>query len=418
MPDFPRSPIPDVALVRRHFTSDHIEDVAGEVRHQLAQVGLSQRIRPGMRVAVTAGSRGITNIALVIHTVIEELKGLDARPFIVPAMGSHGGATAEGQIELLAEYGITEESMGVPILSSMETVIIGQTPQGAPVHMDRNAYNADAVVLVNRVKAHTSLQGPIQSGLCKIMAIGLGKQKGAESIHDRGLNPNVPEAAKVMIGTGKIALGIALVENSYHQTYKIVAAPPERIHETDRECLELSNSLLPRLPFDEMDVLVVDWMGKNISGSGMDTNVIGLWRQAPEKFPFTPMYRKLVVLNVTPESHGNCTGIGMADFTTRKLVSQIDYNKTYWNVLTGGNSKSGMIPITLDTDVDAVEVALRCARRVGTDFQLVRIKNTLELEEFYVTAPLLEQLRSSPEYEVVRALGSMPRDRQGNLLWG
>lgn len=406
-----------MALVRHHFPTNHIEDVAAEVRSQLSKVGLSQRVKPGMRVAITAGSRGVTNIDLIFKTLIEELKKLDTRPFIVPAMGSHGGATGEGQIKLIAEYGITEESMEVPILSSMETVVIGQTLHGALVHMDKNAYNADAVIPVNRVKAHTSLQSPIQSGLCKIMAVGLGKQKGAESIHDHGLSPNVSEAADVMLGTGKIALGIAIVENAYHQTCKIVATPPEMIHNTDRECLELSNSLLPRVPFDELDVLVVDWMGKNISGPGMDTNVIGLWRQFPERFPFTPMYKKLVVLNVTPESQGNCCGIGMADFTTWKLVRQIDYKKTYWNVLTGGTTRGGMIPITLDTDVDAVEVALRSARRVGADFEMVRIKNTVELWEFYVTASLLERLKDNPEYEVVRGLGPMIRDDQGNLLW-
>ena len=416
MSGFPRAPIPEVALVRRHFSKEHLSDVAGEVRKELAGVGLAERIKPGMRVALTAGSRGVANIALVLRTVAEELKRLGAHPFIVPAMGSHGGATAEGQVELIAEFGITEESMGVPILSSMDTVVLGTTSYGATVHMDRNAYNADAVIVVARVKNHTSFRAPIESGLCKMMAIGLGKQRGAESIHDYGLANNIPEAASIMLQTGKIALGLALVENSYHQTCKVVAAPPEKIHDTDRELLVYSSRLLPRVPFDELDVLVIDWIGKNISGTGMDMNVVGLWRRTGEP-PFTPAYKRIVVLNVRPESHGNCAGLGAADFTTRKLVKQFDAQSTYWNMLTGNFPEGGKIPITLETDVEAVEVALRSAKRVGDSFDLVRIKDTLELGEFYVTAGLLDQLKDNPEYEVVRGLGPMPRDEQGNLLW-
>jgi len=416
MSDFPRSPIPEVALVRRHFSTEHIEDVAGEVRAQLARVGLAHRIKPGQRVAVTAGSRGITNIALVTRTIVDELKKLGAKPFIVPAMGSHGGATAEGQREMAAEFGVSEQTMGVPVLSSMDTVVLGTTAHGATVHMDRNAYNADAVIVLNRVKAHTGFRAPIESGMCKIMAVGLGKQRGAESMHSHGLAENIPEAAQIMIDTGKIALGVALVENAHHQTYKIVAAPPEKIHETDREMLMLSNRLMPRVPFDYLDVLVVDWIGKNISGTGMDMNVVGMWRRLGQA-PQPPIYNRIVVLNVTPESHGNCAGIGVAHFTTRKLVNQYDPEKTYWNMITANFPEGVRIPFTLETDVEAVEVALRSAKPEGGDFDMVRIKNTLELGEFYVTARLLEQLKGNPEYELVRPLGPMPRDEQGNLLW-
>ena len=416
MSDFPRYPIPDVALVRRHFTTEHVGDVAGEVRRELARVGLAQRVKAGQRIALTAGSRGVANIALILGTIAEELKKLDAKPFIVPAMGSHGGATAEGQVELIAEYGITEEALGVPILSSMETVVLGETPYGAKVHMDRNAHEADGVIVVGRIKNHTSFRAPIESGLSKMMAIGLGKQKGAESIHDHGLARNIPEAAKIMLGTGKIVVGVGMVENAYHQTYKIVAAPPEKILETDMEMLILANGLIPRLPFDELDVLVVDWMGKNISGGGMDPNVIGMWRGTHEA-PAVPIYKRVVVLNVTQESHGNCVGLGAADFTTRKLVSRLDINKTYWNALTAGDPWAARIPMILETDVEAVEVALRSAAPEGGDLLMARIKNTQDLGEFYVTAPLLERLLENPGYEVVRGLGPMPRDDHGNLLW-
>ncbi len=416
MGDYPRSTIPDVALVRRHFSSHHLEDVAGEVRRQLHQTDLPGRVKAGQRIAITAGSRGVANIALILRVIVDELKKLDARPFIVPAMGSHGGATAQGQVDLIAEYGITQESMGVPILSSMETVVLGRTPQGATVHMDRNAYNADGVIVVNRVKNHTSFRASIESGLCKMMAIGLGKQLGAESIHDHGLALNIPEAARVIMGTGKIVLGVATVENGYHDVSKIVVAPPERIHDTDRELLELSSRLLPRVPFDELDVLVVDWMGKNISGGGMDSNVIGMWRGNDESTSL-PLYRRVVVLNVTPESHGNCVGIGAAEFTTRKLMEQFDAAKTYWNALTANDPSAARIPISLDTDVEAVEVALRSAKPQGGDFRMVRIKSTLDLRDLYVTLPLLNQLQDNPEFEVLRGPGPMPRDERGNLLW-
>ena len=414
--NFPRSPLPDVALVRRHFPTQHVEDVAGEVRDQLARVGLAKRVQPGQRIALTAGSRGVANIALILKTIGEELKKLDARPFIVPAMGSHGGATAEGQVELIAEYGITEKALGIPILASMETVILGETPFGAKVHMDRNAYEADGVILVGRIKNHTSFRASIESGLCKMMAIGLGKQRGAESIHDHGIARNIPEAARVMLATGKIVAGVGMVENAYHQTYKIVATPPEKIVETDMEMLVLASRLMPRVPFDELDVLVVDWMGKNISGSGMDPNVVGMWRGTNEA-PSLPIYKRVVVLNVTPESHGNCVGLAAADFTTRKLMNQFDENKTYWNALTAGDPWAARTPMVLETDVEAVEVALRSASLEGGDPLLVRIKDTLDLEEFYVTAPLLERLSGSPEYEVLRDLAPMRRDGSGNLLW-
>ena len=415
MAGFPRAPMPEVALVRRHFSTEKIEDVAGEVRKELARVNLAGRVRPGQRIALTAGSRGVDNIALILKTIGEELKKLDARPFIVPAMGSHGGATAEGQVELIGEYGVTEPAMGMPILSSMETVVIGKTPMGATVHMDRNAHEADGVIVVNRIKNHTSFRAPVESGLCKMMAIGLGKQRGAEAIHDYGF-ANIAPAASVMIGTGKIILGVGTVENAYHKTAKICAAAPEDIHETDRDCLKLASTLLPRVPFDELDVLVVDQIGENISGTGMDMNVVGLWRRTGEP-PFTPMYKRLVVLDVCAESHGNCAGIGVADFTTSRLADKFDREKTYWNMLTSNFPDGGKLPIALNTDVDAIEVALRSANRTADVFDLVRIKDTLSLGEFWVSARPLEQLMSSPDYEVLRPLGPMPRDSQGNLLW-
>jgi hypothetical protein len=413
---FPRFPIPDVALVRRHFSTEHIDDVAGEVRKELAKVGLAGRVKPGQRIALTAGSRGVANIALILKTIGEELKKLDAKPFIVPAMGSHGGATAEGQVELIAEYGVTEEAVGMPILSSMDTVVLGKTIYNATIHGDKNAYSADGIIVVGRIKPHTSFRAPIESGLCKMMAIGLGKQRGAESIHNNGLPRNIPEAAKIHIATGKIVMALGTVENAYHKTCMVVGAPPEKIHETDIEYLKIASKLLPRVPFDGADVIIVDRIGKNISGTGMDMNIVGMWRRTGEN-PYPPIYTRIVVLDVCPESHGNCSGLGAADFTTRKLVNQWDAKKTYWNMLTGNFPEGAKIPMTLESDVEAVEVALRSARPDGSELSLVRIRDTMNLDEFYATAGLVEQLKGDAEYEVIKPLAPMPRDAEGNLLW-
>lgn len=415
MASFPRAPMPEVALVRRHFSTEKLDDVAGALRKELDRVNLVGRVKPGQRIAITAGSRGVDNIAIIIKTIADEVKRAGGSPVIVPAMGSHGGATAEGQIELIGEYGVNEKSMECPILSSMDTVVIGKTPMGATVHMDRNAFESDGVIVVNRIKNHTSFRAPIESGMCKMMAIGLGKQRGAEAIHDYGF-ANIPTAASVMIGTGKIILGVGTVENAYHKTYRVVAAAPEKIHETDAENLKIAANLLPRVPFDELDVLVIDQIGKNISGTGMDMNVVGLWRRTGEP-PFTPMYRRLVVLDVCAESHGNCAGIGTADFTTRRLANKFDAEKTYWNMLTSNFPAGGKLPIALDSDLDAVEVALRSANRTGDVFDLVRIKDTLSLGDFWVSERPLDQIKDSSDYEILRPLGPMPRDEQGNFLW-
>ena len=350
--------LPQFFHAQQAMVQDSPADVADEVRRQLANIQLAGRVKPGFRVAITAGSRGIQNIALIVGTMVKELQSLGAQPFIVPAMGSHGGATAEGQREVLAEYGITEESMGCPILSDMEPVCIGNTPSGVPAYMDRNAYHADAVIVAARVKPHTSFRAPIESGLCKMMAVGLGKQRGAEAIHRFGLGPVIAEIAQLTLATGKVALGLAIVENAAEETCHIEAVPPERILERDRKLLLLASSLLPRIPFDPLDVLIVDWMGKNFSGTGMDTNIIGLWRRI-EGVKKKPYFKRLVVLNLTPESGGNAVAIGLADFTTRKLFKQIDFKKTYINALTANAPHVAKIPIILDNDREAIEVAIK-----------------------------------------------------------
>ena len=381
--------LPRMARVKQIFDVSCLEDVPGEVRRQLAAFGLSSRVRPGQRIAITAGSRGIANIAEIIATVAAELKAVGAEPFVVPAMGSHGGATAEGQREMLAGYGIVEERIGCPILSSMDTVEIGHTPDGIPVWLDRNASEADGILVVGRVKAHTAFKAPNESGLMKMMAIGLGKRQGADTYHRHDIGRLVLEAGRVVLAKAKIIGGLGIVENSRDQTWKLQATPPETMEEVDRQLLVEANKLLPHVPFDYLDVLIVDEMGKNISGTGMDLNVIGMWRRiGGEQVPY---YKYIVALDLTEESHGNALGIGMADLTTRRLVNKIDFQATYTNVMTTNFFATGKVPVTLETDREALELAFKTFS--ADTVRAVRIKSTLELEHIQVSEGLLEEVR-------------------------
>jgi hypothetical protein len=378
-----------MARVRQELPDEHIEDVAGAVRDALAAGGLRERVKPGQRVAITAGSRGIANIQLVIRTVVEELRGVGAEPFVVPAMGSHGGATVEGQRAVLAEYGITEAEVGAPILATMDTHTVGHLDDGTPCYMDRHAWQGDAVVIIGRVKAHTAFRADIESGLCKMLAIGLGKQRGAETNHARGLAETIPAVASVLLASGKVALGLGLVENAFHKLHTIRAAAPDAFHQTDRELLTLSNTLLPRIPFDHLDLLIVDEIGKNVSGSGMDYNVVGMWRRlGGEK---RPDFTRIAVLCITPQSEGNGLGAGIADFTTRRLFDQIDLQKTYMNGLTAGALEASKIPIVMASDRESCEAALKAANAKGAP-RVAWIKNTLELQELLVSEALLPEV--------------------------
>lgn len=410
--EFPRAPLPLMVPVRQTLPSDHLMDVPDAVRGGLARGGLAERIRPGQRVAITAGSRGIADIQLVISTVVQEVRALGAEPFVVPAMGSHGGATVEGQRGVLAEYGITEREVGAPIQATMDTVEVGRLADGTPVYFDRNAFEADGVIVVGRVKAHTAFRGDIESGLCKMTAIGLGKQRGAETIHARGLRDTIPEVATVSLANAPIVLGLGLVENAYHKLHTIDAARPEQFHDTDRALLELANELLPRVPFQDLDVLVVDQLGKNISGSGMDYNIVGMWRRiGGEK---RPLYKRIVVLDITPESEGNGLGVGIADFTTRRLFDKLDLQKSYMNALTANALEAVKIPVILSTDREAIEVAVKSAGAASP--RVVWIKNTLALEEMLVSEALLPDVESHATMSVEGEPTPLAFDERGDLV--
>ena len=395
--EFPRAPMPRMTRVRQDLPDQHVPDVAAAVRDALRAERLAERVAAGQRVAITAGSRGIADIATVIATIADEIKGTGAEPFVIPAMGSHGGATVEGQRAILAEYGITEGEVGAPVLATMDTVVVGTLDDGTPCYLDRHAHEADAIVAVGRVKAHTAFRSDIESGLCKMVAIGLGKQRGAETIHARGLKETIPAVARVSLGTGKIVLGLGLVENAYHKLHTVRATGPDGFHDTDRALLTLANSLLPRVPFDALDLLIVDELGKNISGSGMDYNIVGMWRRIGGER--RPMYARIAVLGITHQSEGNGLGVGIADFTTRRVFDMLDLQKTYMNGLTAGAMDAIRIPVVMSSDRECLEVALKAAN-VASAPRVAWIKNTLDLQEMLVSEALLDEVKTLPTLSV------------------
>jgi hypothetical protein len=368
-------------------------------------------------VAITAGSRGIANIDRITQAVVGELKALGLQPFIVPTMGSHGEATAEGQLKVLEHYGITEATMGCPITSSMEVVQIGEV-KGIPVFCDKNAWGADHIAVVARIKTHTDFDAEIESGLFKMMAIGLGKQRGAEHYHRAGHHYSYAEVfplvGKTVLETGNILFGLGIVENGYDETAKVRAMLPKDFEEGEKALLREAKVWMARLPFDALDLLIVDEMGKNISGAGMDTNVVG--RPFVQKVLDRPKVRRLFVRDLTPESGGNAVGVGMADMTTRRLVNKINYKALYMNAITSGVPEGAKVPMAFETDREAIQVALKMIGLTPPEqARIVRIKNTLQLTEMDVSEALLSEIRAHERLSVVAEPAVLVFDDKGNL---
>jgi lactate racemase-like protein len=410
--EYPALPLPAFFRVRQQLPTDHLDDPLATVKAELQRIGLGDRLHPGASVAITAGSRGIAQIAAVLRSVAEVVRSHGAQPFIVPAMGSHGGATVEGQRHLLAEYGITEQSVGAPIRATMETVELGQLPNGARVFMDAYAAGADATIVVNRVKAHTAFRGPIESGLCKMTCIGLGKAEGAEQTHAHGLRETIPQGASLVLESANVIAGLALVENAAHQLAVVQAALPAEFLDADRDLLVRANAYLPRVPFDHLHLLVVGWLGKNISGSGMDYNVVGMWRRIGGER--VPDFEHIAVLDLTDESDGNGLGVGIADFTTRRLYEKLDLAKMYLNGLTSGAFEALKIPIVLETDRQALQVGLHAVGH-SADARVAIVRNTLELDELLVSEALMEEVAANPRLEVVGPVHELDFGRDGQL---
>lgn len=382
---------PKLYSVKQIFDDSCEPDPAGAVRREIEGAGLAGRYLPGQSVAVAVGSRGIQGIKGMVGTVISSLKAMGLNPFIVPAMGSHGGATAEGQKQVLEHLGITEASCGAPIRAAMDVVSLGHLPSGAEVFVAKEILEADHLVVINRVKLHTAFRGQVESGLCKMLTVGCGKHQGALNMHKFGLADTIIPAAEVILGRVSVLFGIAVLENAAEKTHKVQLVLPEDFVETDSRLLKKAFELFPRIPLDDLDILVVGEMGKNISGGGMDPNVVGMWRR--DGGPRKPNYRTLVLLDLTPESHGNAMGIGLADLTTRRVIDMVDRATTYTNALTTGIWAAARLPISLDHDRAALEMALS---RVcdPSKVRMAYISNTLFLETFWASEALLPELRA------------------------
>ena len=395
--------LPRMAPVRQLFDGTEEKDVAGAVLAEIAKPGIAERIRPGMTVAVGVGSRGLAELPTLVRATVEGLRARGAEPFIVPAMGSHGGATDEGQAALLAKLGVTAESVGCPIRSSMGTVELGRLPNGLPILMDRLAMQADGIVVINRVKPHTSFSGEIESGLAKMITIGLGKQQGAESCHAQGFGmmaENVVEMARIKLGIAPILFGIATVENAYDRIRHTEAVPAEEILAREPELLRMAKANMPRVLFNPLDVLVVDLIGKEFSGTGADPNITGR--------PGTPYLKteldvgRLVYLALSPKSGGNATGMGLCDVTTRALFDGIDFAATYANHLTSTVLTGAKVPMMMDSDRRAVQAAIKtCNAPDMGRLRVVRIPNTLHLGTILISEALLDEAQAHPQIEVV-----------------
>lgn len=412
--------IPDMAEARLLFDQPTLSDYRQEIRDELERKKLGSRIRKGQRIAVTAGSRGIANIPGILATVVEEIRKAGGEPFLVPSMGSHGDATPEGQVEVLSSLGVTEESVGAPILSSMEVDPVGEIEGGITVYLDRYALQADGIFVVNRVKPHTDFKAEIESGLLKMLAIGLGKQKGAEMIHWHkydGYHRVLPEAGKLIAESTNVVMGLAVLENAHHETALVKALLPEEFAQEEKKLLETAKKLLPRLPFRELDVLIVEEIGKEISGVGMDTNVTGRFWMPDEEDPGAPKIGKIVVLDLSPETHGNAIGIGLADLTTVRAADKIDRHQTYVNCLTQGSGETGKIPPALPNDKEAIATAIRICGPVNPqEARVVRIKNTQDLDQIWISEALAEEVKKDPSYkEVIELLGE-PRTMQFDVM--
>ncbi len=408
---------PRMIRVRQTFPRTRVADIPAAVAQTLGTAAL--RIRAGDIVAVGAGSRGIANIDVIVGATVAWLRNLGARPFVFPAMGSHGGGTSEGQLSVLEHYGITETTMGCPVRATMDVVQVGEA-LGLPVWLDRLAAEADWIGLVNRIKPHTDFKGSIESGLFKMMTIGLGKHKGAIQYHraniHHGYETVITAVGREMLQKARIGFGVGIVENGYDETGHIEAFNAEDLEAGERRLLKDAREWMARLPFSPIDVLIVEEIGKNISGAGMDTNVIGRPSNPHEPFPNNPKILWIAALDLTEESYGNATGIGNADFTTRRLVDKIDMKPTLINCITACAPNGAKVPATYDTDRDAIETALSCIGLTPPEkARVIRIKNTLMLGEIYVSEAYEPELAKRPDLKPLSDPVTLPFDAAGRL---
>jgi hypothetical protein len=409
--------LPSMIRVRQNFVAQETHDVASALREEIRRPEIASRVKPGMRIAVGVGSRGMAQIALIVSVTIVELKRLGAKPFIVPAMGSHGGATAEGQKEVLASLGVTEESAGCPIISGMDVIELGALENGLAVLVDKEAFNADGIILINRIKAHNAFSGPNESGLVKMITIGLGNQKGADAAHVLGFGNMaklIVEMARVKLARLPILFGVGTVENAYDRVAKIAVIPAEEIIEAEQRFLVEAKSYMPRLLLQPLDILLVDQLGKEYSGGGMDPYITG---RAPTPYLDPGLTAtRVVVLDVTDRSHGNSCGVGMADITTRRLFNKMDLEYTYANVLTSTVTPSARIGLIMDSDRLAIQGAIKtCNVPDRSRIRMARIANTLHVGEIYISESMREDAQKHHSIEILGDAQPWLFDSVGNL---
>ena len=416
LPDGLHADLPRFIKVRQRFNDEQIEDTDAAVAEQFKR--FSDIDLQGKSIAIGVGSRGIRPQPPVVRAVVRELKAAGAAPFIVPTMGSHGGGTAEGQTWILTDYGITEEYTGAPIRASMDVVTVGKLDDGTPIYCDKLAYEADYLIPCNRVKPHTDFRGKHESGLVKMLAIGMAKHVGAARIHLHGFEhfPEVlPAAAQVFLDNTRMLFAIAMVENAYDKLKHVELVTPDKLIERDAELLKVAKANIPRFMFESIDVLVVNQLGKDISGCGMDPNATGRPSTGLPGFETLPI-REIVVLDLTEATHGNATGLSNADVTTRRLVEKMDWSATYVNIVTSGAIGGGKLPLVADTDNMALAIALRgVPRLVPKDARIVRINNTLELSEVWVTEGMREEVEANPDMEIIGDVFDARFDNEGAL---
>lgn len=393
-----KRPLPKMYRVRQQFDETSLTDIEGTVRRELEKPAVRALVKPGMRVAVGVGSRGIQNLFTVVKTTVNCLKSFGAQPFIVSAMGSHGGGTEAGQREVLAGYGITEEALGVPVVTTVDTVQLGTCENGRPVWFDRAAFEADLIVPINRVKLHTDFVGPLQSGLCKMLVIGLGNHRGCSAVHEESpevFAAAIEETARIILDKAPVGFGVAILENAYDKTFAIETVPAQGLVEREKELVQIARGNMPYIMLDEADVIVCEAIGKDISGAGFDPNILGRSSVLKTFVLHVPKYQRLVLLDVTPASHGNGIGVGLFDVITKKVADQLDLEAMYANAIACNCLIDASVPCTVADGETAIRVALKCCRGIDRENpRIIRIKNTLHLGEIEVSEALLPAVRA------------------------
>lgn len=416
MADYPR-----MATVNQTFEAPKLDAISQRLEEQFQTHSAVWNHLAGQRIAVTTGSRGITHIDQILKQIVDTLKENGAQPFIVPAMGSHGGATDEGQADVLKHYGIDSQTMGAEINPSMESIQVGETDDGIPAFMGRAAYEADGVVLVNRIKPHTDFHGEVESGLMKMTAIGLGKVEGANAFHSRmgkfSADKMIQTMAETAYQTGKILGGFAILENAYHDTADIEFIPVKLIAEREKELLKQAKALMPSLPVDQTDILIIDEIGKNISGTGLDPNITGRWYRLNSVWQEKPDITRIVIRDVTDESKGNAVGLGLADFCHKRVVDKMDHKSTYLNAIISRNTPNAAIPMYFENDRELMEhVFLSLGDGIDRNkVKVIRIKNTLELAKITVSEALANSLHNHPNVNSISDLHIQSFDKNGNF---